>query len=300
MQTVLKLSWEAASLDAVLRYRELPLTEPSADYCAANLYMWDETYHQELAFCGGRAAGRILEEDGRYRYLFPVGTGEVAPILDAMAEFEREREGILRFVGATETELGILLEHFGEARAEVLESREWEDYIYDAERLASLSGKKLHAKRNHINAFTAAHEWYTVPVTVQKRDTCMEILQKWRAGKEADTAEELRAVERGFDAFETLELDGLLLYADGQPVAFTVGSSITCDTFCVHFEKTVPGFEGAFPVINREFVRALIQKYPSVRWINREDDMGLPNLRAAKLSYHPAALLRKFDVSVTL
>ena len=299
MQTVLKLEWEAATLDAVLRYRTLPLSEPSADYCAANLYMWDETYHQELAFCGDRAAGRILEEDGRYRYLFPVGTGEIAPIFDAMAEFERRREGVLRFVGVTETELEILLEHFGD-RAEVLESREWEDYIYDAERLATLSGKKLHAKRNHINAFTAVHEWHVETVTAQKRDTCMQILQKWRENKEADTAEELRAVERGFDVFDALDLEGLLLYADGQPVAFTVGSSSTCDTFCVHFEKTLPGFEGAFPVINREFVRALLQKYPAVRWINREDDMGLPNLRAAKLSYHPAVLLRKFDVSIEL
>ena len=128
----------------------------------------------------------------------------------------------------------------------------------------------------------------------------MEILEKWRKGREEETADEARAIERGFDALEALSLEGLLLVADGIPAAFTLGSRITSDTFCVHFEKAIPDMQGAFPVINRELVRAVLLAHPTVRWINREDDMGLENLRAAKLSYHPVALLKKFDVSVTL
>lgn len=297
METMLKLDWQKATLEASVRYGTLPLLAPSADYAAANLYMWDETYHQELAFCGERAAGRILEEDGRYRYLFPVGTGPVAPILEAMLQEERERGGRLRFVGVAEAEMPALVAQWGE-KLEILETREWEDYLYDAQKLATLSGKKLHGKRNHINAFCAAHDWYTVPLGRENLDTCMEILEKWRESKEEDTSEERRAIERGFEAPEALSLEGLLLYADGVPVAFTVGSRITSDCLCVHFEKAVPGVDGAYPMINREFVRAMLQNHPEITLVNREDDMGLPNLRAAKLSYHPVALLRKFDVTV--
>ena len=89
-----------------------------------------------------------------------------------------------------------------------------------------------------------------------------------------------------------------MLYANGAPVAFTVGSRITNECLCVHFEKALPGFEGAYPVINREYVRASRERYPQLTLINREDDMGLDNLRAAKLSYRPVSLLRKFDVTV--
>ena len=299
METMLKLKWQQADLDAVLRYGALRLVAPSADYAAANLYMWDETYHQELAFCDERAAGRILEEDGRYRYLFPVGAGPITPVLEAIEQEAAMRDGVLRFVGVAEAEMPALVAQWGE-RLEVLETREWEDYLYDAQRLATLSGKKLHGKRNHINAFSASHTWYTEPITQKTRQTCMEILEKWRKGREEETADEARAIERGFDALEALSLEGLLLVADGIPAAFTLGSRITSDTFCVHFEKAIPDMQGAFPVINRELVRAVLLAHPTVRWINREDDMGLENLRAAKLSYHPVALLKKFDVSVTL
>lgn len=299
METMLKLKWQQADLDAVLRYGKLRLVAPSADYAAANLYMWDETYHQELAFCDERAAGRILEEDGRYRYLFPVGAGPITPVLEAIEQEAMARDGVLRFVGVAEAEIPALVAQWGE-KLEILETREWEDYLYDAQRLATLSGKKLHGKRNHINAFCALHTWHTEPITQKTRQTCMEILEKWRKGREEETADEARAIERGFDALESLSLEGLLLVADGIPAAFTLGSRITSDTFCVHFEKAIPDMQGAFPVINRELVRAVLLAHPTVRWINREDDMGLENLRAAKLSYHPVALLKKFDVSVTL
>ena len=291
------LTWESATLDACLRYGKLPLLAPSADYAAANLYMWDETYHQQIVFCGERAAGRILEEDGRYRYLFPVGVGEPAPLLDALYREAVARDGQLRFVGVAEEELPALVAHWGE-KMEILETREWEDYLYEAEKLDTLSGKKMHAKRNHINAFCAAHEWHVEDLTPAHFSTCFEILKKWQVGKEEGVAEEERAVERGFAAFAPLSLSGLVLYADGVPAAFTVGSRITPDCFCVHFEKAVPGLEGAYPLINREFVRATRRRYPDIALINREDDMGLPNLRAAKLSYHPVQLLKKYDVTV--
>ena len=292
------LCWEPASLDAVLRYRALPLLAPSADYCAANLYMWDETYHQELAFCGERAAGRILEEDGRYRYLFPVGTGEIDALLDALLEEAVARDGMLRFVGVSEAEMPTLVQKYGD-RLEILETREWADYLYDAEKLATLSGKKLHGKRNHINAFCAAHTYECIPLTVAHLPICMQLLDAWQAMQEREgAAEERRAIERGFEAFEALALEGMILVADGRPVAFCVGSAITEACYCVHFEKALPDVNGAYPMINREFVRMLRARHPHLTLINREDDMGLPNLRAAKLSYHPVAMLRKFDVRV--
>lgn len=294
----LTLLWEPVTLDTALRYRALPLLAPSCDYAAANLFMWDEVYCQEVAFAGGRAAGRIREENGGYRYLFPVGEGDPAPILDALLREAAARGEPLRLVGVTEPEVPLLVTHFGE-NVRIVETREWEDYLYSAEKLSTLAGKKLHGKRNHINAFCAEHTYKTLPLGPSLEPACRGILAAWRAGREQETAEEARAIERGFEAFEALKLEGLLLIADGAPAAFTMGSRITPEVFCVHFEKALPDVEGAFTLINREFVRALREKYPEIVLINREDDMGLDNLRAAKLSYHPEQLLKKFDATIT-
>jgi hypothetical protein len=300
MQTAIELPvlrWEQATLDACARYRALPVRAPSADHAAANLYMWDEKYPKEIAFVGACATVRLRGRSGRYYYLFPVGEGDPAPVLLAL---EKEAAAIgdqLRFVGVSEAELPHLAAQWGE-KLQVEETRDFEDYLYDAEKLSTLSGKKLHGKRNHINAFCAAHAWHVERLCPERFEDCLEILDKWQEGKVGELGEEERAIERGFAAWKALSLDGILLYADGEPAAFAVGSRITDTCFCVHFEKAAPGLEGAYPLINREFVRAVREKYPEISTINREEDMGLENLRAAKLSWRPVALLKKYAVAL--
>ncbi len=291
------LHWESATLDVCSRYRALPLAAPSADYAAANLYMWDEKYTKEIAFWDKRAAVRIRSKSGAFHYLFPVGEGDPAPLLQALYNDAAERGEVLRFVGVSEPELSCLVAQWGE-KLHFEEVRDWEDYLYDAEKLSTLSGKKLHAKRNHINAFCAAHTWCVEPLIPERFEDCLEILDKWQEGKVGELSEEERAIERGFAAWKALALEGIVLYVDGVPAAFTMGSRVTPECLCVHFEKATPEFEGAFPLINREFVRAMLAKYPEITTVNREEDMGLPNLRAAKLSWRPVALLKKYAVTL--
>ena len=289
------LHWEHATLDVCERYKALPLLAPSADYAAANLFAWDEKYRKEIAFLHGRAAVRIRNGEG-YHYLFPVGEGDVSPVLDALERECRERGERLCFVGVGEEELPQLVAQWGD-QLEISETRDYEDYLYDAEKLSTLAGKKLHGKRNHINAFCAAHEWHVLPLVPERFEDCAEILQQWQEGKE-NVAEEQCAIERAFASWKALLMEGIILYADGEPAAFAIGSRVTPACLCVHFEKATPAFEGAYPLINREFVRAMLEKYPEITTVNREEDMGLPNLRAAKLSWRPAALLKKFEVCV--
>jgi hypothetical protein len=91
-----------------------------------------------------------------------------------------------------------------------------------------------------------------------------------------------------------LGLDGLLLFDRGQALAMTMGSQLNEDTFDIHFEKALDAADGVYGAINNGFARYLREKYPQVRWLNREDDMGLEGLRKAKLSYHPDILLMKY------
>ena len=91
--------------------------------------------------------------------------------------------------------------------------------------------------------------------------------------------------------FEELGLTGGVLRLSGQVIAFTLGEPLSDDTFVVHFEKAFPEIQGAYPMINQQFVLAECQDY---QYVNREEDTGDEGLRKAKLSYKPVILLDKY------
>ena len=109
-----------------------------------------------------------------------------------------------------------------------------------------------------------------------------------------DLAAEAQAIEEMFENYEELGCLGGLLYQNGVPVAFTAGTRLDDEVFDVHFEKALPGVEGAYTMVNREFARLVVSEFPQIAAFNREEDMGLEGLRRAKESYHPDILLMKY------
>lgn len=285
------------------RYRTFSALENdrNADFSAGNLYLWDKTFCQQVAFAGERAIVRYPDEkvpDGtdEYYYLYPVGKGALAPAVNAA--WQNTPSDVLRFVGVTPKGLAAFEAEFP-GRYTVTEDLDFEDYLYTAASLVTLAGKKLHAKRNHIHAFSAAHNWQVAPLSPADFPACRQILSGWESGRLSDAVrEEHRAIDRALDAdvFARFALSGALLTADGLPAAFCIGEKIASDTFCVHFEKASSDFTDAYPVINREFAAMVCARDPDIVYINREEDMGLENLRAAKRSYHPVGMVRKFTV----
>ena len=177
------------------------------------------------------------------------------------------------------------------------------DYIYTVEELSELHGKKLQSKRNHCNRFEDEFpDWFTAPITDENLPQCHEMLRIWYEQHEpAVNAQELdqlqlekAALQRAFDHFDELEMDGLLLSDGERIIAFSMGSRMNRDYYDVGFEKAFPDVNGAYAMINREFSRMIAEKYPEVRFLNREDDMGSEGLRRAKESYQPTVLLEKY------
>ena len=191
----------------------------------------------------------------------------------------------------------------GEYRLEP--DRDGWDYIYQVERLAELKGKKLQAKRNHINRFLERYpDWQVEEITTKNLGECVVMDLEWNrlyrtengdAEKEARTRlDERHAMFKAFSTYEQLDLYGLLLRAEGRVLAFTMGSLINEETIDVHFEKAYGEIQGAYPMINREFARWVRENHPHVLWLNREDDMGLEGLRRSKNSYHPDRMVEKY------
>ena len=271
----------------------------SADYSFGNIFMWDSRYHQKVARIGDRLA-ILLNYDTTPFFAFPVGSGELRDAIRSLQDYAAAEGFPFRMRGVTAEHATALRELFPD-EYQYTEDRAYYDYIYSAEKLASLSGKKLHGKRNHINRFVEDYpDWSFVPLTTALIPECNEMLDSWTLLNQDELERGLRpehdALMCGFENYETLGLEGGALYTGGRMVAFTIGERISTDTYNMHFEKAFADIQGAYPMVNREFVRLTLERYPEIRYINREDDMGHENLRRAKLSYRPEFLIEKYIV----
>lgn len=265
------------------------------EYSFVNLNLWGR---QRGAVVGGYLV-LLSQFNRRSVYPFPIGQGEIKPVLDAVIEDARQRGIPCCFTGMTKAECE-LLEQLYPGKFRFHSDRDTFDYIYDINDLAQLKGRKYQRKRNHLNRFRDAHpDCVAKPLCAENLEATRQMVEQWFSVRLAedpleDFHLERTALKRAFADMEGLGLEGLVLEENGQILAMTMGSPLCENTFDIHFEKARLDVDGAYNAINFEFARYLQQKYPHLRWLNREDDMGLEGLRKAKLSYYPAILLEKY------
>lgn len=265
-----------------------------SEYSFANLFMWGD---QKVAFFEG--APVFFSRFGIWQsYLLPQDTNLRAAI-NALREDAHERNIPFRIFGLTAREVEQMSFLFPE-EFRFRPQRNSFDYVYDIDRLAELKGKKLQAKRNHCNRFEANFPDYEIlPLTEDRLPLCRELTEKWyisheESSPEIDYAGEKAAISKAFDNFSALHMEGIVLQTREGVVAFSMGNRIREDTFDVNFEKAIGEIQGAYPMVNREFARRIREKHPEIRFLDREDDMGLEGLRKAKESYYPDILLEKY------
>ena len=263
------------------------------EYSFANLLFWGD---QQVSFDG--CSPLIYSCFGKWKsYQLPIGCDRLPDAIRALRQDAKRRGIPFRLFGLTKAET-LLLETLFPGEFRFSPARDSFDYVYDIHRLAELKGKKLQSKRNHCNRFEAQYPDYEVlPLTLDLLPACEAFAEEWyraHAHTGEDFEGEKRALTRAFAWFETLQMEGILLRAGDRVVGFSMGNRIREDTFDVNFEKALPEVNGAYPMVNREFARRIRQAYPTVQYLNREDDMGLPGLRRAKESYYPDLLLEKY------
>ncbi|MBP1736449.1 MAG: hypothetical protein H6Q60_330 [Oscillospiraceae bacterium] len=271
--------------------------ERGCEYNFINLVAWQQEYKQVCAQVDGFFVERLCGSLGG-SYLFPVGGTDLEGVVGKLTEDANAQGQPLRLICVTPDHIKELEARFP-GEFEYTTDRFGFDYLYEIDRLADLNGKKLHAKRNHINSFQQEYpDWTFELITPENLPECMEMDEQWyRLNRGYDGDETLGAegiaLRTAMQHYYELGLDGGLLRAGGRVVAFTVGSAMFGDTYDVHFEKAFSDVRGAYAMINREFVRWIREHYPQVRYINREDDMGVEGLRKAKESYYPDLMVEK-------
>lgn len=265
----------------------------ACEYTFANNFVWRKVYHVEVAEKYGCAIIRF-EEEGVVMYSYPIGAGDRRKVIDELRTICEEEKRPLIMSPLSEADREQMLTWYPEQFL-IQGDRNDYDYIYSREKLATLAGKKMHGKRNHIARFQDEDDWCYEELNDSNIEECRNMTYTWikmRAEKWNEEMElEMSVLHEAFDHRKELGLVGGIIRKAGQIVAFSIGEPLNSDTYVVHFEKAFPDMQGAYPMINQQFVLHVCEEYT---YVNREEDTGDPGLRKAKMSYYPEILLKKY------
>ena len=269
------------------------------EFSFANLYLWGKQNYSE--FNGNML---LMSQFGqRTVYLFPLGSGDK---VSAVREIMRDAEArglVFRMSGISPEAREMLEECFPDTFRFHTDVGSY-DYVYLVDDLALLKGRKYHTKKNHVNRFIEENSDYEViPITEERLPEATEFVKAWYKARllrdpDADFTMETVALDRAFRHYNEIGLEGIMIKVGDRTVAVTVASRMTEDTFDVNFEKADSEVNGAYAIINYEFARYIKNKYPEVRFLNREEDMGIEGLRRAKESYRPHHKTVKYWVTL--
>jgi hypothetical protein len=179
------------------------------------------------------------------------------------------------------------------------ENRAFSNYVYRADALARLRGRKYSKKRNLLSQASKLYEWTCKPLSQDETGACFDVLDAIQTEEqpliEGMLEREIAALKFALTHFKELGQEGLVLFVDGAPVAFSIFEEISPSMVAVHFERALRRFKGLYQVINYETSKLIFEK--GYEFINREEDLGDEGLRDAKKSYHPIKVVPAFELS---
>lgn len=274
----------------------------------SSLYMWRNingfSWHMAGDYMLLSGISHLEMEDGTIEpFLFPpltrTGAYDAEGLRQAIYEAKRifEENGYKMTIRLLPDHMIDIISQACPGEFKFVEDRPNYDYVYRRQDLAELKGRDYHSKKNHLNYFHKNYQFEYVRMTSAMADDAMRFIEEFNARKEIPEFEMqlLKMEEEAMaDVFRNLEKVGYLAGAimiDNKIEALSVGGNLNKNTVTVHVEKANINFRGLYQAINNEFCKNV----PShIKYINREEDMGIPNLRKAKLSYKPVKLIEKY------
>lgn len=271
----------------------------TTDFSYGGVLMWIDYFHYEYAvfndtlFLKGVVENNITQP----AFSLPVGKMNLADSVALLKDYCRIHCINLVFSAVPEYALEDFLDFHPKS---IEELSDWGDYLYPIEQLATLSGKKMSKKRNHVHQFQNTFpDWQAEWINPGNAHLAMDFMDLFDSeGDATEMAVAERALSRSL--ISLIEegdpvLEGLILLADGKVCAYTIGD-VKGDTLFVHIEKATRHVPGSYEMINQLFAERMLERHPELKFVNREDDAGDDGLRLAKESYHPSEKLKKFNI----
>ena len=266
-------------------------SEGIAMYGFASLFFWKEYYRTSYAIIKGNLIAKGKSDKGNCVVYFPRGLkGDVKEVIEALRS---DCCGRLKLHPLTEAVAEAIHGAYPDSKLTLCEGKC--EYVYERSDLALLGGKRYHAKRNHIAKFDKSYVGEYTEITPESLHILRECAHHLFGVIENSPKDEFKAILCAIDNFEKLKLRAGVLTVDGKYVAYSIGSVINGDTVDIHFEKADRSYEGSYAKINNCFAR---YSWSDMRYLNREEDLGIEGLRKAKLSYYPCRLNQMYTVEL--
>lgn len=249
----------------------------SSSHAFSSLFIWKEWMGLSLYIKEGMFAVKSLFR-GENAWFFPCGGEEET--LAFIARRVREPDCSLHYMRRSDVEL---LQRHMPGRFEIRQAREDSEYVYRLSEQIELPGREYKNMRKKINRARTHSRWTVLELDRERLGEAGQIIQAWGRTHEGDTC----VAMSGLEHYEELGFQGILLESSEQgPCAVAFGSLITPDTFDLHVTKTL------MPGIDSYLKWELYRRLPAgIRWINQEEDLGLPGLRANKMEAMPVELV---------
>lgn len=261
------------------------------DYTINTIYAWRDFYHYECAYVGDGVIFRYID-DGKTVYSFPLvfetNPKEIIAKLPSKARFAMVPIENVEFLKAN-YQISYELD------------RDFCDYLYDIDSLATYKGKKNNKLRNHVNKFLSIYQDKLVLSEINSNDISdiLLFLDKYEDKTIEDKSyhydlAKCREIFRNYQIFKKYYI-GFKVVIDGVLAGIVLGSVIL-DTAYMHIEKALKDYDGIYPYLTKVFSSEIQKRFSEVKYINREEDVGNEGLRKSKLAHHPLRLVEKYNV----
>ncbi|MEX1377763.1 MAG: phosphatidylglycerol lysyltransferase domain-containing protein [Eubacteriales bacterium] len=270
--------------------------ERSCDFTVGVALMWKDFYSIEYAVDEDTLFLKYTSPSGDIVFPYPQGENPKKG-LDKIYDYCIENNLPPIFCFITENDLKIIENHFTEIEAK--DERMWSDYLYDAQSIISLEGKKYRGQRNHINKFLRTYPNFSFEQITQ--DTKHEAQEFFEEISENFDKTSQYALEDQKKAKEVIKncsdysMFGAMLKVSDTVIGISYGEILN-DTLYIHIERANTEYLGAYQMLVNSFAKAFVTE--DIKYINREDDSGDPGLRQSKLSYNPIKLIDKYNVKI--
>jgi uncharacterized protein len=292
------MDFRELNLDDKETFNEFFSQDPprTSELTFTNLFMWRLRFKPVWAIWNGCLLIIMQGEDGKPFGLPPVGRGPkneaVRVLLDRIAESSSDTPLLCR-VGKD-----FIASHVDTELYTIIEDRDNSDYIYLTENLARLAGNRFHRKKNHLNRFIKNYQFEYRNLGEVPPDAFLELQEDWCELKgcvdNPGLSQENRAIYEALTNSDRLDFTGGAILINSKVEAFALGEMLNTETVVIHVEKANPEIPGLYVAINQQFCE---NAWSGVKYVNREQDLGVEGLRKAKLSYYPDHFVEKFSLA---
>jgi len=272
----------------------------TSEYSFTNLIIWRKGCDISYTIYNGTLIIKKRDFKGNYHFMQPIGykKKDLKCIVENLKNYKIETGMPCLFKDVENSFLDELKKIYNDG-VKIEEDIDNFDYIYASDKLINLSGKKLHSKKNHYNYFIKTYN-YTIKDFSDPRvkEDCIKASQSWHEEKNSSDeylSYELEGIREIIFNSAKLNLKGMAVYVDDNIASFTIGETVNENMSIVHVEKGRSDIRGIYTFTNKVFVENYLS---NVKYINREQDLGIEGLRKAKKSYNPLKLEKKYCVNL--